>query len=240
MAAYAGIDNFDSYSDGFLNGGNGGSGWSDAWTNGTNGAQNTVQGLTTFDGSAKAVLITTLSNQETFITRNLTSSVDSGNLYIAARMAIGTDSLSGLFLRSSGGTIGAQARIGLNKLNINSTVSTDLLSGISTDTWYIFHLEFLSSTTFRARYKVSGGSWNSFTSTLTYASSVSSPSQISFYSSGEASSTNPFYWDVLGDTDPEPAEGPANLKSLDTNVKANIKSYNTNVLANIKSINGNS
>ena len=33
--------------------------------------------------------------------------------------------------------------------------------------------------------------------------------------------------------------GPANLKSLDTNVKANIKSYNTNVLANIKSINTN-
>jgi len=35
------------------------------------------------------------------------------------------------------------------------------------------------------------------------------------------------------------ASGPANLKSLDTNVKANIKSYNTNVIANIKSINTN-
>lgn len=33
--------------------------------------------------------------------------------------------------------------------------------------------------------------------------------------------------------------GPANLKSLDTNVKSNLKSYNTNVLANIKSINTN-
>jgi hypothetical protein len=33
--------------------------------------------------------------------------------------------------------------------------------------------------------------------------------------------------------------GPANLKSLDTNLKANIKSYNTNPLANIKSINTN-
>lgn len=35
------------------------------------------------------------------------------------------------------------------------------------------------------------------------------------------------------------ASGPANLKSLDTNVKSNIKSVNTNVLANIKSINTN-
>lgn len=33
--------------------------------------------------------------------------------------------------------------------------------------------------------------------------------------------------------------GPANLKSLNTNVKANIKSYNTNTLANIKSIDTN-
>lgn len=33
--------------------------------------------------------------------------------------------------------------------------------------------------------------------------------------------------------------GPANLKSLDTNVKANIKSYNTNAIANVKSINTN-
>lgn len=35
------------------------------------------------------------------------------------------------------------------------------------------------------------------------------------------------------------ASGPANLKSLDTNVKANIKSYNTNPIANVKSINTN-
>lgn len=42
-----------------------------------------------------------------------------------------------------------------------------------------------------------------------------------------------------GLTYPFAASGPANLKSLDTNVKANIKSYNTNVLANIKSINTN-
>jgi len=33
--------------------------------------------------------------------------------------------------------------------------------------------------------------------------------------------------------------GPANLKSLNTNLKANIKSYNTNPIANVKSINTN-
>lgn len=35
------------------------------------------------------------------------------------------------------------------------------------------------------------------------------------------------------------ASGPANLKSLDTNLKANIKSYNGNLIANIKSIDTN-
>lgn len=35
------------------------------------------------------------------------------------------------------------------------------------------------------------------------------------------------------------AAGPANLKSLDSNVKSNIKSYNSNVIANIKSIDSN-
>lgn len=38
---------------------------------------------------------------------------------------------------------------------------------------------------------------------------------------------------------PAAAAGPANLKSLDTNLKANIKSWNTNAIANIKSINTN-
>lgn len=38
---------------------------------------------------------------------------------------------------------------------------------------------------------------------------------------------------------PEPASGPANLKSYNTNLKANIKSINTNLIANIKSLNTN-
>lgn len=38
---------------------------------------------------------------------------------------------------------------------------------------------------------------------------------------------------------PFSAPGPANLKSLDGNLKDNIKSYNGNVLANVKSISGN-
>lgn len=47
-------------------------------------------------------------------------------------------------------------------------------------------------------------------------------------------------WDAIySSMSPATASGPANLKSLDTNVKANIKSYNTNVIANVKSINTN-
>lgn len=38
---------------------------------------------------------------------------------------------------------------------------------------------------------------------------------------------------------PSVASGPANLKSLNTNVKANIKSIDTNLIANVKSLNTN-
>lgn len=55
--------------------------------------------------------------------------------------------------------------------------------------------------------------------------------------SGEISQ---LYNSGAGLTYPFTGSGPANLKSLDTNVKANIKSYNGNVIANVKSINGNS
>lgn len=42
-----------------------------------------------------------------------------------------------------------------------------------------------------------------------------------------------------GNQYPFSTPGPANLKSLNTNLKANIKSYNTNLIANVKSINTN-
>lgn len=45
---------------------------------------------------------------------------------------------------------------------------------------------------------------------------------------------------IVGSINEPAAAGPANLKSLDGNVKANSKSYNGNVLANTKSISGNS
>lgn len=51
----------------------------------------------------------------------------------------------------------------------------------------------------------------------------------------ESASNDPYY-EV---TYTAGASGPANLKSLDTNLKANIKSYNTNLIANIKSIDTN-
>lgn len=45
---------------------------------------------------------------------------------------------------------------------------------------------------------------------------------------------------LVGSINEPGAAGPANLKSLDGNVKANMKSFDGNVLANIKSISGNS
>jgi hypothetical protein len=63
-----------------------------------------------------------------------------------------------------------------------------------------------------------------------------SQSYLGFYTADQAGTTND---PKLVVTHAAAASGPANLKSLNTNLKANIKSYNTNLIANVKSINTN-
>jgi len=53
------------------------------------------------------------------------------------------------------------------------------------------------------------------------------------------SKNNQWWGMVMASFAPYVVSGPANLKSLNTNLKANIKSYNTNLIANVKSINTN-
>src|SRR5690606_17187605 len=74
-AAYAGVDDFDSYATGDLTGENGGSGFGGAWSGHTNFDVTTAQ----FFSSPNSVSVTSASNNN--IIRDLTASVDSGNLY---------------------------------------------------------------------------------------------------------------------------------------------------------------
>lgn len=198
-AAFAGVDDFDGYTVGDLSGKNGGSGFSGAWS----GHANFDVQSTTFVSSPNGISVTGAANNN--IVRALSSSVDSGNAYIAMRASGVTtagayanfDVLDSTNQRALGIQITPLG--GSSNLTANGTASETLISSIAANTWYIIHIEFLSSTTFRARAKISGGSYGSFTSTLTFQNSISSPTRVAFQQNGVPT----FYFDSLQPTDPE-------------------------------------
>lgn len=199
-AAYAGIDNFDSYGNGDLNGLNSGSGWATAWSGSVN---YDVQAATTFNSSTKAVQVTG-GGAENDISRTFTG-VDSGDFYWAMRTnstATNAD-YCGIEIWN-GGTFGGV----LGQLNQgDGTLRTydgsfHTLTSFSADTWYIINVNFVSSTQFKVRWKVSGGTFSAFTSPMTYTSSVTSPDKINLACLDVNSTVD--YFDEFGTSDPDP------------------------------------
>ncbi len=105
------------------------------------------------------------------------------------------------------------------------------LGNISANTWYRVGLEF-NFTADQFRVNIDGGAFSSWLNNLDTLSEVDTIVLAANAGTGAFEG----YYDSISATYAT-ASGPANLKSLDTNVKSNIKSYNTNLLANIKSIN---
>lgn len=204
-AAYAGVDNFDSYSAGDLSGANGGSGFSGAWSGHANyDVQNS-----TFFSTPNGVSVTGAANNN--VVRVLSASVDSGNLYVAMRASGVTTAgaYANLDILDNSNQRAMSIQItplgGSSNLTANGTASQNLITTISANTWYIVHIEFLSTTTFRARAKAAGGAFGSFTSTLTYQNSISSPTRVAFQQNGAPT----FYFDNLQTTDPDAVVEPA-------------------------------
>lgn len=208
MAAYAGIDNFDSYSAGDLNLQNGGSGWAAEWT-----------GSTAYDVQTSVVFsspnaVSASNTSGVTINRLLSASVDSGDMYVAMR-ASGTNAQGyGTIVLYGTSTVAAVFGFVQNSiLRVSSNGSNiDLLNPYIAGTWYIFHLVFLSSTTFKLRWKEAGGSFSSFTSTLTYLNSVSVMNKVDISVDKEGSSTV-YYFDSLQTTDPD---APSDISVSDT------------------------
>lgn len=81
--AWVATDNFESYSNGDLNGGNGGSGWSGAWSGST--VFDVTDANTPANGS-KHISSVLESDSEVTIDRSLTTAVTSGTMYISIRI----------------------------------------------------------------------------------------------------------------------------------------------------------
>ncbi len=203
-AAFAGVDNFDSYSNGDLNGNSGGSGWSTAWAGDTTFD---VQGSVTYNSSAKAMGVVSNTSAEDDILRTFPGT-DSGDFYFALRTNTTTVTSDYCSIEIwNGATFGgvlAQLNLGTTELRTYDG-SFHALTTFSADTWYIINVNFVSTTQFKVRWKVGGGSFSSFTSDMTYTSSVSSPDKINL--AVLRNSASDCYMDEFGTSDPDGGGG---------------------------------
>jgi len=211
-AAAGMIDNFESYSVGDLNGGSGGSGWTANWI--ANTTYDIQSSVTLNAGSTRAIGIVTDTGGEHSGARTFTG-VDSGDLYVAMRasgLAAGT--YCGLEAWNGTSTYGGSLvafRQDPNQLALAGTGGVvTLLNPFVANTWYIVHINFVSATQWRVRWKAAGGTFSSFTANQTYVGSVSSPTRINI--ACDRRNGVSFYWDSWGTSDPDaPATTPQGI-----------------------------
>lgn len=225
---------FNGLSDGDLNGQGGGTGWTGNWAGGTN---YDVQGTTRYEG-AKAII-----GDNSSIDRTLTTAVsgDGNIVYFAARRSVTNSGQSYVHFQSAGGS---RCGIIMNNAGAIKTYpgsASTILASYSANTWYVFKLTMnVASNTFDVDYSTgaygSAGTWTTGVAGVAM-SSTGNITKVTYDLDTNGTQTQLF--DYISGVSPFTAAGPANLKSLDGNLKANIKSYNGNVLANVKSISGN-
>lgn len=198
MAAYAGVDDFNSYSDGDLTGNNGGSGFSGAWSGST---LFDVQGTVTLSGTGKAIVKTGTDAQ---IGRLMTSTVNSGDMYFAVR----GDATGYNYVGVGGATYATQFGVlagvdGANLVYIDN-LGSHIITTATSGSWYIINVNFINGAQWRFRWKVKGGSFSSFSGTLGMANSQSNPQYV-WMAGGNSGTT---YVDDIGTTDPDaPTDG---------------------------------
>ena len=177
MAAWTYIQNFNSLNTADLTG-------QDSWSG---DVLFDVQESVVQEG-AKAVLGSPPSSTEIYINRTLPAGVDSGTMIFYVR-ATKTSGEAGSLQFRVGTTFAGRIRLNAD-IYIDGTTTESIKSAFSANTWYKITVEFLSSTTFRA--KVDDGA---FSAAITYDSGQSNPDTVRF----TAYDTGSVYWDNIND-----------------------------------------
>lgn len=190
--AWVAVENFNSYSDGDLNGENGGSGWSGAWSG---DVDFDVQGTTVFEGVKAVTGVGANGN----ITRTLTTAVNTGTAYFSMRHN-GTGDATFSFQNSSSTIIVRIQFASSNITTFNNETVVDLVTSYNTSQWYTFEVIFNGNNTFDIRV-YDGTSWVGDNDGLSY----------DFGSTGDADKVNlnqggtgTAFWDDITPTNPFP------------------------------------
>lgn len=187
-------DSFDGYSTGNLAGKNGGSGWGGAWVNSAVNVINVSTGAA-YDGANSAAVIANGGN--TFYTRLLSATANSGVMYFAMRASGSVGGNQVLTLRSSiGFRVGVQMT-STNILLLGGGTTRTVVSGYSTNTWYVIRLTYDTSTNATIAYNTGGG-WSSESLTVGFSNS----GNIDRVGLGGDTANVTYYTDYISDTDP--------------------------------------
>lgn len=193
--AWVATDDFNSYSDGSINGANGGSGWSAGWVLASGGID--VEGTTVYEG-AKAVTANTSAAD--LASRALTSTVTAGTMYIAMRASATT--AIGFTILEDGAGIGKMYikfdSDGNIKIFDNGGGVYQTIQAYSADTWYIIGINFDNvgqPNLYRAN--VNGGAFTSY-----YAPNGGTYTSISHVRLETDTGTGSMFWDRISDTYP--------------------------------------
>jgi hypothetical protein len=176
------------------------------------------------------------------------TAVMSGTVYVSVKInrTAGNIRRGGVLLYI-GATLVGRLEIGqtssptveLLKWNGSSNDWVTISSTFNNNTWYRFGFQWANSSN-QYRVNIDNGTFSSYYTFVSNTAIGSGITQIAFLDNGNnGNGTGTVFWDTISPDYTPAAAGPANLKSLNTNVIANIKSFNTNVIANIKSINTN-
>ena len=196
--AWVATDDFNSYSDGSINGDNGGSGWSAGWVLASGAID--VQGTTVYEG-AKAVTANTSSAD--LASRALTSTVTVGTMYIAMR-ASATTVIGFTVLEGGAGTGKMYIKFdsdGNIKIFDNGAGSYQTIQAYSANTWYIIGIDFDNTgQPNKYRANVNGGAYSSY-----YTVNGGSYTSISHVRLETDTGTGSVFWDRISDTYPSSA-----------------------------------
>lgn len=227
--AWVAIESFDTYSDGDLNGQNGGFGWGGAWVrNGSSVIQ--ITGTQFYNGTKSVVMST---NNTTFYTRNLASAIsDNGVVYFAMRNNVTNQNNNAISFRnsSSGSRIGISMGSSGN-IRVNGTT---VVAGYSANTWYVLRLTFSVTNNNLTVATNSGSGWSAESGTISMNNS-GNIDVVGLSMDGTATLT-PFI-DAITGTDPT-IRGPVNMKTWDGLAKASIKTMDGLAIASVKTWNG--
>lgn len=166
FAAWVATDNFDSYSDGDLNNGAGGTGWSTNWSG---NAIYDIQGTVKFQGTKAVQYVDAAAEPE--IGRTYAGVTD-GCTHVAIRRNASADILE--YWIAEGGIAEANRVFGIQMFNLNINVvgsASTNLGAYALDTWYEVDFEYDASTDqFRAR--LDGGTYTAWLNARTTETQV--------------------------------------------------------------------